>query len=246
VISSDDPELDWARWATDRWARFPAGDVPRPLVLAGPPVVVKEAFTGPSKITFAIGAVDGDESVPIGVLDILRTPRISVDRPPSRANVQVKNARMSACDFLTDRGSRPFAAWQMECDDLVGSLWVLDPAVVALAWSPLRSGAPRRGPVGRGLAGTVSNDDREITFRFLGEIPNRVDYRSADVVETDAAVAIVPTPTYREPFQPQRKPNGGWAGVICPRSLTVHLGAPLGSRVLIDLEGRPVAVTPAV
>jgi hypothetical protein len=87
VSSHLDADIEWARWATERWADFPVGQIPRPLVLVEPGIRVEHGFSGPAKVTFGVGAVDGDESVPNAVLDVLRTPRLSVDRLPSRANV---------------------------------------------------------------------------------------------------------------------------------------------------------------
>lgn len=239
MISSDDFS---AGGATDRWATFPVSEVPRPLVLVGPPIVVKEGFAGPSEIMFALGRVDEDESVPTDVLDILRTPRHRVEHPPSRANVRVKNARISTCDFLTDRGPKQFVAWQMESEELVGPLWVLDPPIASLAWSPTSTSARRME--GRGRAGKVSKDDREIIFEFVGGIPDRVDYPSADVVESDTAVAIVPISACHPPFEPQQYAGEAWAGLVCTRSITAHLGEPLGARVLLDIDGCAVAATP--
>ncbi len=38
-------------------------------------------------------------------------------------------------------------------------------------------------------------DERTITIEFLGVIPDRVDYATAEVVETRTDVVIVPKPT---------------------------------------------------
>ena len=246
--SYDDPEIEWAQRATQRWAEFPVGDAPRPLVLVESVVRVEEPIWGPAKITFAIGAVDGDESVPTAVLDILRTPRLFIDNPPDRANITVKNARIASCEFVTDRGPRRFDAWQMESDDMVGSIWVLDPDIAATAWSPSEPLSRPRVLEGRGRAATISDDERTITFEFLGGIPDRVDCATAEVVETRTAVAIVPKPTNRDPSDSgrivPRLVSGSWSGLVTTRTVTVGLESPLGTRVLTDTGGQPLPVTP--
>jgi hypothetical protein len=248
VGSDDDPEIEGAQRATQRWAEFPVDNVPRPLVLVESVVRVEEAISGPAKITFAIGAVDGDESVPTAVLDILRTPRLFMDNPPDRGNITVKNARFGSCAFVTDRGPQLFAAWQMNSDDVVGPIWVLDPDIAASAWSPAEPLSHLQILEGRGRSGATSHDERTITFEFLGGVPDRVDYATAEVVETRTAVAIFPKPTNRDPSDSgrvvSRLVSGSWSGLITTRTVTVDLERPLGARVLTDTGGQALPVTP--
>lgn len=154
----------------------------------------------------------------------------------------MSNARLGECDFVTDRGPKRFAAWQMESEDALGPIWVLDPIIVARAWSPPEPPSrprPFAGSPRRALAATASSDDYTITLTFVGGLPERIDYPSADVVETRTAVVILPRPTHREPIE-----AGGWVPAVgTTRTVTVDLGDPLGSRVLTDIDGPPVPVT---
>jgi hypothetical protein len=69
-------ELEWARWAVDRWAGFPVDRLPRPLVLTAPAPRVEGGFrSGEAKLAFVTGLVDSIVPVPDAVLAALR------DRP---------------------------------------------------------------------------------------------------------------------------------------------------------------------
>lgn len=64
-----------ARRALPRWADFPAGADPRPLVLLTGPVRVTSGFaTGDAKLAFLQGAVEAAAGVPQDAVRMLRRP----------------------------------------------------------------------------------------------------------------------------------------------------------------------------
>ena len=65
-------ERQWASWALGRWASFPAGQEPRPRVLVGPAANPEGGFrSGPAKLAFHYGHVDGGRAASPRVLEVL-------------------------------------------------------------------------------------------------------------------------------------------------------------------------------
>jgi len=240
-----DQEREWAIWALEQWSTFPVNRDPRPLVLVGPRIRTDQGFSSATaKIAFLTGAIDGDASVPPAVLELLRATDWSGTMSLEPARPVVRNARLSEAEFMTDRGRQMLPAWRLESDGVIGSIWVLDPESVRTEWRlpepPLRP-APFPGIPHRAQAASIDPDDRHLDFRFVGRPENLADYRSAEVIESPTAVVVLPTMMYREPFGPH--------SIVSPvgrtRSVSVELGAPLGARVLVDLDARPVVVSRA-
>ncbi len=107
-------ELQWARWAVDRWAEFPVDRAPRPLVLVGSRSFVAGGFrSGEAKMAFIDGLFEAGLPVPGPVLASLPAQR---DRPasgrPSPAPLVITAAARSETEFWTDRGRRVLPAWR--------------------------------------------------------------------------------------------------------------------------------------
>jgi hypothetical protein len=86
----------------------------------------------------------------------------------------------------------------------------------------------------RGGAATLDSDGCTLTVSFTGS--PHLDYPSAEVMESDAAVAIAPTARHRDG-------RTGWMTLAGKRlEITVVLSQPLGHRVLLDEHGSPVMV----
>src|SRR5579863_4908525 len=93
-------DRDWARWALERWSGFPVTTEPRPLVLVGSETQMDEGFrSGAAKLAFLAGAVDGDASVPLGVLALLRTRDVKGATDLAKgARLMVGDAHLSETD----------------------------------------------------------------------------------------------------------------------------------------------------
>ncbi|HLX77782.1 MAG TPA: hypothetical protein VKR27_02770 [Acidimicrobiales bacterium] len=212
-------------------------------MLVGSETQMDEGFrSGAAKLAFLAGAVDGDASVPLGVLALLRTRDVKGATDLAKgARLMVGDAHLSETDFLTDRGPRKLPAWQLESDDTIGSIWVLEPDLAQSQWMPPNPPgrpAPFHGQPHRARTASIASDDRTLHFRFVGAPEGRSDYPSAEVIESETALVILPTIEYREPFGP----HAVVTAVGQMRSVTVQLEQPLGARVLIDLDASAVAV----
>lgn len=231
-------ELEWARWAVDRWAEFPVELVPRPLVLVGQRSFVEGEFrSGETKEAFIYGLFEAGVQVPGPVLALLPPQR---ERTASRrrpAPLVITGAARSETEFWTDRGRRMLPAWRLQSDGLDSAIWVLDPEVASLAWVPREPPAtprpalqtPRGDPGARAVLGP---DDHTLTFSFTGALPRYEHYPRAEVIESRQAVAIVPVAKDVGPPGPRILPGYG-------HKVVVHLGQPLGARVFVDLHGNP-------
>jgi hypothetical protein len=92
------------RQAVGRWAGFPMGADPRPLILLDGPVRVDDGFaTGDAKIAFLQGVVEAADGVADEAVGPLREATVRGPHPP-RAPLQVTAAVRSLTEFSTDRG----------------------------------------------------------------------------------------------------------------------------------------------
>ena len=219
--------LDWARWAVARWDAFPVDDEPRPLVLLGPAAHARNGFRSQrAKRAFLNGWIESEVDVPGGVLDVLGR------RPGGEAPIVITAARRAEIEQRTDRGPRWLPGWELTSEQTLGPIVVLDPEVLACAWSPPTAGpAPPAGPDPPQARVSGEADGDTLVFRFTGAMPG-----SAEVVESAQAVAVVPEPEDQEP--PEARVAVGFA-----RRITVTLTHPLGARVLVDLHGHASEVT---
>lgn len=130
----------------------------------------------------------------------------------------------------TDRGTAQMSAWLFQAAGVTGEFAYpgLDPSAY---W---RGGLLPAGS-GPGFGGRVSPDGRTLTIGFAGAPdtpgPCGADY-TAVAAESDTAVAVAV----------KMIPHPASGQIACTavaqgRTVTVHLGAPLGGRVLVDENG---------
>ena len=96
--------------------------------------------------------------------------------------------------FATDRGRRSLPAWRLTGPDLVGPLWVLDPAIAATRWTPPEDGPPPpfQGAPHRAARATMRDDERTLHFAFTGGSPGWVEYPTVEIIDSDQAVVLLP------------------------------------------------------
>jgi hypothetical protein len=245
-----DQERAWASWALRRWETFPVGREPRALVLTGAPARFERGFrSAEAKHAFQHGDIVSAEPLPDGLLDVIRwdpirgsepvpRPRTGPGRRRRRRPVLITKASPGRTEFATDRGPDTFPAWRLSGPD-IGPLWVLDPAIAAGAWAPPEPGPPAPFGAGphRARSAAVEADDLALHFTFIGGPPADIEYSSAEVIESDQAVVVVPA------GHPVGKP-GPRAAIGVNRTVVARLARALADRVLIDLDAAPVAVLP--
>jgi hypothetical protein len=241
-----DPRLkaqrEQARWAVRRWSEFPAGMTPRPIVLAGPEIVVTKGFrTGQAQDGLREGWIEWEAEVPAAVrAALLRSATEQQDGYASEP-LKVTHAGAGEYQFGTDRGPRTFPAWWLHGPGLAGPIWVLDPSVER--WEPAEGAAGPAPPAPTQMHPLLppvqlGQDGSSIAFSWIGSPPHVETYPCAEAIETGGAVSVVAV----------RQDEGfrGWtAAVGYPHRVTARLRAPLGERVVVDLHGNAVAVTPA-
>jgi hypothetical protein len=142
---------------------------------------------------------------------------------------RLTTATPGTAEFATDRGRQELPAWQVRAEHVPEPMWVLDPAIAQLTWDP-----PETVTVGwRGTTATLDPGGCILTMAFTGS--PHVSYPHVDVLESGAAVAVLPVPSELRP---------GWYTTAGQRrEVTVTLDRPLGPRILLDGTGAPVMVT---
>jgi hypothetical protein len=227
--------LEWARWAVERWAAFPVDENPRPVVLVESRVRVEQGFsTGAAKLAFIGGCVEATIKLPEGVMEPLRRGDL-LARSGGGEPLTIHSGALEEIEFVTDHGPQRLPAWRLSAQDALGAIWVLDPDVAD--WKPETDAAPSRpqvqGPGHRGgLPVEVGQDDRSMLVHWLGGAPNCERYPTAEVVESRAAVAVVPVGE-------DIGPPGPRTAVGYVHRVPAVLQEPLGARVLVDLNGNP-------
>lgn len=224
-MAADDRRREQASQGPEAWARFPADREPRPLVLLGPAARPGGFPDGQTKMAFLRGAVQAAPGFPAAVLQAMRQEPAGYAGPPLR----LTTATLGTAEFATDRGRQELPAWQVRARHVPEPMWVLDPAIIELTWQP-----PEPAPVGwQGSAATLDPGGCTLTMAFTGS--PHVSYPDVDVLESGAAVAVLPVPSQLAP---------GWYTTVGQRrEVTVTLDRPLGVRVLLDGRGSPVMVT---
>jgi hypothetical protein len=224
-MTGDDRRREQARRGLEAWAAFPADREPRPLVLLGPAALPGGFPDGQAKLAFLHGAVRAGPGFPVAVLRALRREPTWYAGPP----LYLSTATLSTAEFVTDRGRQELPAWRVRVKRVPEPIVVLDPAIAELSWQP-------PGPVPAGWQGTAAMLDPDgctLTMAFTGS--PHVSYPDVDVLESGAAVAVLPVPSSLRP---------GWYTTVGQRSeVTVTLDRVLGSRILLDGRGSPVMVT---
>lgn len=233
-------DREWARWALQQWSAFPARGL-RPLVLVGPAVWSQGGFLdGVAKLAYHSGDWRLPPAVPTAVLEIARAkmgggaPRGRDSRP-----LQIHTAPRTSAPFETDRGPLNRSAWWLQSDQANGPTWVLDLEVAPSAWAPtlaVSDSSAIRPPHGKTVkATTVGRNGGQLRVSFTGGSPQCVEFLSAEVLESERAVVVLPVAHDIGP--PGYRTMQGFM-----RDVVAELGRPLGDRVLVDVDGSPVAV----
>jgi hypothetical protein len=231
----------WARWALARSAGFPVGQEPRPLVLVGPAANPEAGFRSvPAKLAFLHGDIESAVPLPAGLLEVLGAGAARQEARPGPhrdgGRLLITGAIRHHAAFATDRGRRSLPAWRLTGPDLVGPLWVLDPAIAATRWVPPQGGPPPfQGAPHRAEPATLADDGMTLRFRFIGGPREYVEYPPAEVFSSDHAVVLLPV-------EYDTGPSGPRNAIGYSREVAVTLDRPLGRRLLVDLDGTPVMV----
>jgi hypothetical protein len=216
---------------------------PRPLVLAGPAAWPERGFrSGAGKIAFMGGSLSCSRHLPEVMLDIVRVLRAGkITRPLARGERPVEPLVISAvehadADFRTDRGRQRLPAYRLMGPDIIGAIWVLDPAVTTRTWAPPASDEPPpNSPHRLPSVEILDAAGQHLRVSFTGGPQEWIHY-DAEVIASDQALVVLPIAT-------DHGPPGPRTAVGYRRSVDVHLDEPLGNRVVLDLDATPIAVT---
>jgi hypothetical protein len=235
-MTASDLRQAQARRGVQAWSSFPASRQPRPLVLLFPAVRSAGFPDGQKKMAFLSGAIEAAAGFPGPLLQALRTPRARTSHAGSP--LIVTTATLASAKFCTDRGWLQLPAWKVRAIDVSEPIWVLDPSISQQSWQPPAPYVPDWP----GSTAVLKADGRTVTMTFAGS--PYADYPDAEILESGAAIAIVPTPVFipmhasTSYATEQSLPLVGQA-----RQITVTLAEGLSGRVLLDNGGSPVMVT---
>jgi hypothetical protein len=229
-----------ARRAVAGWAEFPVDADPRPLVLLGGLVRVDRGFaTGDAKLAFHLGVVEAAAGVPEEAVQLLRRSGAARTGRRPRGQLRVVAAERSEAEFATDRGHQRLPAWRLEAADTLGPIWMLTGQAQTRCWSPSTPASQEQIGPHMLRSGTVGADGRELAVEFTGGSDRLFRY-DAEVIETPAAVCVVPLPR----MAVQLASGTAITAEGHLRKVRVTLAERLGGRVLVNLDGTPVPVTP--
>jgi hypothetical protein len=115
-------------------------------------------------------------------------------------------------------------------------IWVLDPALRSSGqvWEP----SGRKRIRGQRPSVVLGADGRTLIMMFIGNPRAYSDNSPVPILEQGNAVALA----FRERLKPRSADFHTLQGVL--REVTAVLERPLGNRVLLDITGAPVIVTP--
>ncbi len=211
-----------ARLGLQAWAGFPVGQQPRPLVLLRGPALPGGFPDVQTKMAFLHGAIEAAPGFPEPVLQVLRGKQ----KPHDRAPLLVTTATLGSTEYCTDRGRLQLPAWEVRARNVPEPIWVLEPATLRQAWKPPGHDVPGW----RSSTAVLDADGRTISIWM--------DYTGVDVLESGAAVALLP-----RPVEKTTSGGGGFrSGFVQGRQIIVVLARPLGNRVTLDEAGAPVMV----
>jgi hypothetical protein len=248
------------------WQKFPANQVPRPIVLFGEIYPQGFRFTGGDQKMAAIcnkfvlnarlpaelpgGATatwpDGTTakfqsiSAAEAFAAMSKAPEGTASQCATVSPLSITAARFAPAPWRTDRGTSTISSWLFTAMGIEGGE-LAQPAVQATA---LWGGA--RTPYSGNGGATSSVDGRSLTFFFVGAQegtgPCQANYKGA-VAESSSAVAVtveaIPNPALGISQTPMACTLRGYS-----RSVKVNLGSPLAGRVVVDSRGQAVSVCP--
>lgn len=233
-------DREWAPWALDQWSTFPTVG-PRPLVLIGPMVWSQGGHrTGMAKLAFLNRDWQLPSSVPAEVLELARASGAQTRAPSSEYGpLHIKSGILDRAPFETDRGPLLLPAWRLESDQAIGPMWVLDPEAASTLWAPPKATnvlpALQRPTQMLQHATSLRGYEARLKVFFTSGPPEWVKYSSAEIFESDQAVAILP-------LARDIGPPGFRTMVGYTRDLVAELGRPFSRRVLVNLDATAVAV----
>lgn len=195
---------------------------------------------GAAKRAYLSGDWQLPSSVPTAVLETARAKMaVGVTSGRDGEPLQIHSARRASARFDTDKGPMNLSAWQLHSDQANGPIWVLDPELASGAWAPTLAVSDPTAihpPHGRTVkATTVGLEGTRLRVSFTSGSPQCVEYRSAEVLESERAVVVLPVAHDIGP--PGFRTMEGYT-----RDVVAELGRPLGDRVLVDVDASPVAV----
>jgi hypothetical protein len=235
----DDRDRRAASQAVERWARFPVDSDPRPIVLLHSATRPEAGFaTGDAKMAFLRGYVEVDDDVPEEPIRLMRSSQMAGGRLPRRA-LHVTAATLAVADFATDRGLQTLPAWRVDAADTLGPIWVLTQDTFRRCWWPRALRDDEQSGPHLLAKGTPDPDGQALRVEFVGG-SEALFYYDVEIIETSTAVTVVPLRRLIRKLPPGTSIK--LDGHI--REVHVRLTRPLGGRVLVNLDGAPVAVTP--
>ena len=225
-------EREQAGRALRLWGDFPR-DPPRRLVLTGQPVWTRGGFTlRAMKLAYFRRAWRLPAWAPREVLELARASAAPTPGRGRDAVLPIQAVKQSATLFDTDRGPLELPAWRLDSSQSVGAIWVLAAEPAERVWAPAETGHGGRRIQS---AEAISGDSTRLKVTFVGSHPPWVDYPRTEVIETQRAVAVLPVPH-------DAGPPGARALLGSAREVVAELQRPIGDRVLVNLDGSPVAV----
>lgn len=223
------------RWIDEedaaRWAVFPVGADPRPIVLLDARLRVEGGFVdSDSKIAWLEGAIEPGTSVPPALLALLPTRR----QGRAQTTLTITAVATITAPFWCDRGSRELAAYRLRLTGLRGSCVVLAPEVEC--WWPVDEADRHRVRV-LGAAAAIDDDGVTIHFPAFGGV--LTEFRRAEFQEHPAYVVGRAITSEREV-----PPDTPVVALGVHQEVIGQLNEPLGERVLLNTSSQPLAVTP--
>jgi hypothetical protein len=231
------PMVGWGQadqWGTvsaqslEKWASFPVDADPRPLVLLGERVNVKEGFTDDDgKIAFIEGRVDADGKVPPEAAEAFAQLAKPAEGNP---RIKVLSVHKGTAAFPTDRGGRDLPAWIFELTQTLGPV-----AVLAIK--------PEYEAGYATFQAKVSADGVTLTVTMAKASPPcpgepRITLEP-QWLESATAVAVGLKQVIG-PVEPGEKGNCAHDAALHMAEYPIRLDRPLGNRVLVDSHGNPM------
>jgi hypothetical protein len=242
--------------ALTAWVNFPVNASPRPLVLPdGDDQIVGSASFGVSsndqKLAFGEGAIDPPPTLPstpteadgyrlITAGQAFRELSAGNGQSLTATRIQTTSVTLGAASFDSDRGPLQLPAWVFTFGGgVTGSQAVL--AVAPASTYPIPAPLITQSRLSMFYQAELGSDQRTLTVDTggapSGSGPCDARY-SLEVVSSDTAVAIGVVV----------QPNPAPSDQACPAmavltQLTTVLAAPLGARVVVNVQAQPVDVT---
>lgn len=220
---------EWAIDGFQRWANFPLGACPRPVIFLDRRVRIGGGFPdAQSKSAWLDAHLRLAVDLPGSVVDLITDGR---GMRPSDNPLVVERADRVKYDFRCDRGVRSLPAYALRVTSMLGDCIVLDPEV-ELWWPRFDADRP-----GVGSTAYLGDDGQTVRFPAHGgvlTIFHHAQFREFDAYAVGRAITSERTVAPGRVIPSIR--IGAW--------VTGQLGAPLGDRVLVDEVGGPLQVLP--